>query len=266
MVARMIIDGDLFLMDTRKERFTQMVGSHYNEIPFKVLTDIGDFYYLDYDRRTKNMVNMADGRFPGDFMPVHFPADLIKNGYLEASPDAARYNAASFREEWGTLAIDKSIFDRLAGILPVIDIAGDSYTVDLNRRQLLGNEGDSVISLAGGNPHDMINRFFYDTEQKRQVNLDLRSISAMPENVVLVEVPHMVRLDPIGAARVYGLPDTKLLLKSPIEQNLKAGIIRLSETTLPELIRRNQLSMEGRSGPAETKRLELGSRRIISHG
>jgi len=130
---------------------------------------------------------------------------------------------------------------RLAGRLPHIDINGSDFTIDLRLQELRETESPwnrlDISELETSMEVDCL-LFFYDTKQHRIYELD-DDLTELPENVVLVELPDELTLDPVAAARSVGYSDDRFLDEYPIQENLKAGIKNLSETFLPDFIREN---------------------------
>lgn len=130
---------------------------------------------------------------------------------------------------------------RLAGKLPHIDIHGTDFTIDLRLGELRETDVPwnriEISELETDNDSD--NRlFFYDTREHKLWELE-DDLTELPENVVMVELPDDLILDPVAAARQVGYADDKFLQEYPIQQNLKAGIRQLSETFLPEFVADN---------------------------
>jgi hypothetical protein len=130
---------------------------------------------------------------------------------------------------------------RLAGKLPHIDINGTDFTIDLRLRELRETESPwnsiDIRDLENGlDSEDYL--FFYDTRKRNIYTLD-DHITELPENIVLIELPNEMILDPVAAARGVGYSEDKFLEEYPIQQHLKAGVRQLTETFLPEMIAEN---------------------------
>lgn len=89
--------------------------------------------------------------------------------------------------------------------------------------------------------------FFYDTRKHNVWQLP-DNLTILPENVVMVSLPNEMILDPVAAARNVGYEETKFLNEYPIQPDLKATVIPLAETFLPQFIAenlQNQNNMRG---------------------
>ncbi len=138
---------------------------------------------------------------------------------------------------------DKELLEqRLAGILPVIDIAGHTYIVDLRLKELRAKDephnkirfGNMAMDIEGNNY-----LCFFHTPSRSVVNIQ-EGITSVPKDLVMLEIPNELRLDPVGTAREYGLEDSFMLEKYPIRAELKARVIPIDETGLPEVVRANR--------------------------
>ncbi len=131
---------------------------------------------------------------------------------------------------------------RLAGILPKIDIAGQAYFIDLRLKELRSEAAPhSTIRFANMAMDASGNNYlcFYHLPTRNVVNIP-GDITAMPKDIVMLEIPNELMLDPVGTARQYGLADTFMLERYPIRAELRARVVPVEETGLPGLIRANR--------------------------
>lgn len=135
---------------------------------------------------------------------------------------------------------------RRMGLLPQIDIAGEMFYIDLRLQELRHvKDFTPIISLktfdlSGDGSHYQA---FYHILLKQVVNIDLK-LTEFPDGVVLVRMPSELGLDPIGAASKYGWDEMEVLKEYPIKESLKAEIIPLSETGVPQLIAKNRQALQ----------------------
>lgn len=134
---------------------------------------------------------------------------------------------------------------RLAGQLPTIDIAGHTFYVDWRFQELRAKDYFEArpLNLKGMamNAEGTAYWCFYHVPTKSEFVVT-EQLKSLPKDVVWLEIPYELKLDPIGVARQYGLEDTAMLHKYPIEPNLIAKVLPLKESRLPELIRHNRES------------------------
>jgi hypothetical protein len=135
---------------------------------------------------------------------------------------------------------------RIAGKLPQIEIAGTMFFVDVRLRELRADHGlKSRICLdqLETGPDGESYRFAFNTETKQLVEVD-RKITEWPKNVLIVEIPSDIKLDSYSVAMKNGLDPVAFVSEHPIEKDLKAKIIPLSETELPAMMKRNKKAKE----------------------
>jgi hypothetical protein len=135
---------------------------------------------------------------------------------------------------------------RIAGKLPQIEIAGTMFFVDVRLRELRADYGlKSKVDLnkLEMGPDGESYRFAFNTETKQVVDIDWK-ITDWPKNVVIVEIPGDLKLDSYSVAIKNGLDPVAFVKAHPIEMELKAKIIQLSETELPAMMERNTQAKE----------------------
>lgn len=135
---------------------------------------------------------------------------------------------------------------RIAGKLPQIEIVGTMFFVDVRLRELRADYGlKSKIGLdkLEIGPDGESYRFAFNTETKQMVEID-RKITEWPKNVLIIEIPGDVKLDSYSVAIKNGLDPVAFVKTHPIERELKAKIIPISETELPAMMKRNKQTME----------------------
>jgi hypothetical protein len=130
---------------------------------------------------------------------------------------------------------------RLSGVLPHIDLAGTDFTIDWRLRQLREtNQPWNHINLEEMEMDEFGKAYlcFYDIIN-HEIYIPDESITELPEDVVVLEIPYELKLDPVAVARDYGIGETDLLGEHPIQQTLAAKVSPLSQSGLPELIEIN---------------------------
>ncbi len=142
---------------------------------------------------------------------------------------------------------DSELLDRrLSGILPRIDIAGQQFIVDWKQRELrMESDPGKCIGLNGMPMSEDGERYLclYDFKANTVLHFTDRTIE-MPQNMVALEIPSELKLDPVGVARECGLADTFMLDRYPILRDLKARVILPEDTALPDMIRQNITRLE----------------------
>lgn len=131
---------------------------------------------------------------------------------------------------------------RIGGKVPEIDIAGTMFFVDIRLHELRSDYQlmsrinlDNLESGANGDTY----LFAFNIESKQLVNIDPK-LTAWPDNVIIVEIPDEVKLDPYAFARENEIDPLEFVKNHPIEKELKAKVIPLSETGFVEMMEKNK--------------------------
>jgi hypothetical protein len=135
---------------------------------------------------------------------------------------------------------------RKNGKLPIIDINGERFVVDLRMHELRHAEFFyPVISLKSFDIADEDWRYegFYNTMLKQVVEID-PNLLEFPDHVIKIRLPLEVELDPVAVARDHGIDERDLLRRYPIQKELIAEVIPLSETEVPAMIQRNKEALQ----------------------
>lgn len=124
---------------------------------------------------------------------------------------------------------------RLVGHLPIINICGQPFFIDIRAQQLrsVADYGKYLpFSLMQPDPMTHGRKFLYDPTASELYH-PLDNDSDVPDKLVLIHLPFELQLDPIGVARMNGY-DMDLALKMyPIQKELKAVVTELNtEATL----------------------------------
>ncbi|MBL4677195.1 MAG: hypothetical protein JKY70_13465, partial [Mucilaginibacter sp.] len=147
------------------------------------------------------------------------------------------------------------------GVLPQIDIAGEKFNIDLRLHELRHAEYFfPVISLKSLDLTDDGWHYeaFYEPVMKQVTTLDTK-LTEFPDGIIKIKIPNEIGLDPVGTARIYGMTERDLLRRYPIQKELKAEVIPLSETQVPRLIRQNREQLQ-REHEQITRRMKPGKR------
>jgi len=240
------IEGTSFEVDIDKQVLRQ-TNNQSNEISF--ITDMTDQlknYTFTYDLNRKNVYDKTTGFYESeDWYQIKVPK-LIE---LDPEGMAEKYGYTveqlKSKTDFEIIIDQETLAQRQNGILPQIDIAGEMFTVDLRLHELRNSRYFfPVISLksfelTGDGWHY---EAYYHPVIKQVVELDPKLLE-FPEGVIKLKIPNEIGLDPVAAARQYGMDERELLRRYPIQKDLKAEVIPLSETHIPALIQRNRAAL-----------------------
>jgi hypothetical protein len=238
------IESTSFEVDIDKQVLRQ-TNDQTNEISFiHDMQDHGAFYKLLYDLDEHNAAHDLFDQNRVKQITVPQMTDLDREGMAVkyGLPPELVMGKSDFE-----LIVDQKLLDqRLNGILPQIDLAGEKFTVDLRLQELRNSKYFfPVISLKS---FELTNdgwhyEAYYHPVMKQVVELDPKLLE-FPEGVIKLKIPNEIGLDPVATARQYGMNERELLRRHPIQKDLKAEVIPLSETHIPALIRRNKEALQ----------------------
>ena len=250
-----VIERTSFLVDVDRQVLRQ-TNDPDNKISFiNQMQDHGSYYRLRYD---------LDARHAADHLTDEnrvVVIDIPQMSALDPEGMSERYNIPAAKlagmADFDVIVNADLLQARLAGQPPIIDLAGDHFTVDLRLRELRHAKNSyPVISLKSFELSEDGNHYqaFYQPLLQQVVQIDPR-LTEFPDGVIMLRLPNDIGLDPIGVARQYGTDEKEFLRRCPIQKELKAEVIPLSETNVPAIIRRNreQLQQERKEIKQRTK-------------
>jgi len=203
-----------------------------------------DGYYIAEFNRNHNKVS-AEWRGPGEnrehILNVFIPAPVIDAPGSITEDFRNELNILSQDKDWGIYLADHDTAMRLSGKLPHIDLAGTDFTVDWRLKELRETERPwKNFSLKDMEISDNGEEYlcFYNTETHELFEAD-EKLYEMPKNVVVLEIPNELKLDPVAVAGEYGIGATDLLIEYPFQMSLTAKATPLAETGLSKFIEEN---------------------------
>lgn len=239
------IMGTAFIVDVEKGEFREY-GNERNSFSFYHINYEGPHYEMAYNENLRNPF-MAHPRK----CVVRIP-QLIQ---IDPEGMAARYNLSVKALEGKTdfdLMVDQEMYLKrvIRDELPVIDIDGDRFLVDLRFIELRLATDYSKRIVLWDYFDDSTGKysFYYKQSSKQAININ-PNITRLPIGVVKVVLPEDHILDPVAAARIdrlgkpkeVGIHEIKdYLMKVPFQKELKARIIPLNETELVGMIKNNK--------------------------
>lgn len=134
---------------------------------------------------------------------------------------------------------------RMNGILPIIDIAGHPFYVDVHMNTIRPHDDFASPGIPFSEFKDFeciadIAWFFYDPKKHEiRQDIDIQQIFEIPKDWILIEIPLPCFLDPYGFAQKNGWNVEETLKMYPIQHDLKARIVPWEETSIPRRIKEN---------------------------
>lgn len=247
-LPEIIIEGNAFIVDVAFAELREKANPD-NIISFNDLDIVGDKYVLHFDPESKNI----------DWDEENTSKTVLLDQMLKLDPEgvAIKYGCSTIAlpEADPELCCDpRLLHQRLEqGKLPTISIMGQDYFIDLRMNELRSTDEHWRIVNLDTTEVSTGDKFvfFYDHKNKEVFEVP-HDIIVEPKNVVVVELPNELWLDPIACGRKYADDASHFLQMYPLQHNLQARIRPISQTYLGELIKQNQQKIKDMNVVAET--------------
>jgi len=213
VMPKIIIRGTLFEMDRSNAVFIQC-NDPENRIYFKELKKYKDDYLLYYD--FNNATSVKGLTFDGEFEALHFPREILDPLKNKNATYPEWINKASYKNKWGILVVDDPLQRRLEGNLPQISIKETNYNIDIVRGELIPI-GDMYrpLSIRNVGIDEPNFSFCFDPKSKQILGLEVL-FRQFEEELLLVTLPSLEVMDPIGFAKSLGIGEMTFLRRTPI--------------------------------------------------
>jgi hypothetical protein len=237
------IEGTSFEVDIDKLVLRQ-TDNRKNEIAITAINDLGSHYWLSYDLNTKNV--FYGSGYPEHVKAITIPPLIVLDPQSMAEKYGFTVEQLNGKTDFEVIVDQEALLHRHNGVLPQIDLAGEKFTIDLRLHELRNSQYFfPVISLKS---FELTNdgwhyEAYYHPVMKQVVDLDPKLLE-FPEGVIKLKIPNEIGLDPVATARQYGMDERELLRRYPIQKELKAEVIPLSETHIPAQIRQNKEALQ----------------------
>lgn len=220
-------------------------------------------YRFWFNPSTKSLARYSEGEARYTEIPDFVKLDSVGMAKKHGIPEDKMAGMDDFK-----LMVDQDAFERIAhrGITPTIDIAGQTFYIDLPNDRLhpkddIWSRGILFSELEYYYSHkDDVYTIPYNqrTHAFQEVSLDVKAI---PESLVVVQLPGKRALDPIGQNRTGNLNDSDFLKKKGVCLHFKARVIPWRQTRFAETVKRNnaqEAKAEQKPKPQEGKRKGRG--------
>lgn len=234
------IHGTDFIVDVMKEALIQVENGN-NTIPFNEMLYMGNGYGFSYDPKEKNLPGIMSSPF----------VDVVIPPLVQLDPEglAIKYKTKMEAIKGKTdfeIMVDQELYQRrLNGQLPVIEIMDHPFFVDVRMDSLRPKDDFSTAGIVYSEidnyilPDDRRYWIPYDPASHSVREIDVENIIAIPNDIFVMEIPTLEKLDPVGYARQHGFNVEQMVMANPIEQNMVAKNISWKETGLQEIIEKN---------------------------
>lgn len=232
------------------DRLLREVADPDNKLFIKHMDDIGKFYEFEYDKRDKSIV-MPDFHMCESIEDI-VNAKLPPLGQLDPKRMAEKYG---YQIEQIKGMSDQEIVNnqpglirRLSEFLPEIELMPDHiFLVDWQNRQIWIKEDFHNGVLHFNNMvktrDETAYLCAYHIPSKTEYQLEANA-NTIPKDVVILEIPYELKLDPVAVGREYNVNLNTLLTVFPVQKELKAKVVHLSETELSRFFELNRTKQQ----------------------
>ncbi len=252
------IAGTEFLVDVAKDELREKDNPD-NKIAFDQMAYNNTHYHFRYDPVLKNIPQSFDALYEIIQVPNLTELDPAGLGQKYGKTEAEIVGKTDF-----DIMVDhEQLALRMKGQLPVIDIAGHPFYVDIRIGMLRPKDDFSTMGIQFRkideyyDEHKNHYRIPYDPKTHSIKELDYDHIKAIPKGIILVEIPSMATLDPFALATMHGINRNQVLRNIPLQMNQKAREIPWDETPIKQIIAKNlkkDLETQQSQSPAKSQR------------
>jgi hypothetical protein len=257
------INGTKFIVDVNQLELREKTNPN-NIISIKDMEELPtEGYRFWYSPNNKSLTTYAEHDAKLIEIPDFVKLDPIGMAKKHNVPKEKIAEMNDFK-----LMVNQDVFDKIAnqGIIPTIDIAGQTFYIDLFNDKLLPKDdiwskGIIFSELKDYYSHKE-NVFTIPYNQRthtfQEVSLNVKEI---PEDLIVVQIPHINTLDLIARNKKLDFNKSDLLKKEGVQLHYEAKVISWHQTRFAETIKKNndqQVKPEQKpsivSKPAEIKR------------
>lgn len=163
--------------------------------------------------------------------------------------------------------IDQDAFDKRInkGILPTVEINNHIFYVDLSMDKLRPKDDFASDGINFAEIEDYYNEerdiyiIPYIPKTKGTGHIDYETITQIPQDQIVIELPPKEILDPIGWNRLHGYDLSMGLKNKKVQMNFKAKTAKWDDIYVPEKIKEN-LEIFKNSSKENVKQKTTGSK------
>ncbi len=259
-LPEVVLEGTVFVVDVMKDEIREKANPE-NIIAFAEMRDAGTHYTINYDPVGKNL----PGLLQETFLQINIPTLIM----IDPAGMSKKYGKSIQEMEGKTdfeIIIDQDVLHKRlnAGMLPVISIVDHPFYVDLrmgsvrpkddfSTQGILFSELDHIGAMKDDESAYLA---IYNPITHQLGEIDFSSITSLPNDLILIELPVPVRLDPIGYARMHDLPMQRILRGHPPKMEMQARVADWDEIRLLSTINKNNLVKQFKEASGESSELK----------
>ncbi|GGE19441.1 hypothetical protein [Sphingobacterium faecium] len=246
------IDGTKYLFDINQLALVEKDRPEERKLFFDEMKDYGTHYEFVYNRNSKLLdaertENGIDAYITGkhSFAIITVP----RMGDIDPTGMSSKYNCSLdyIRQNSDLDIMIKEAYDMRVnkGMLPTIEIEEHTFYVDLRMDKLRPKDD----FLSNGIGFSQIEDYFNDTTEKYVIpynpqkkelgEIDYETITKIPKDLVVVEIPSEIKMDPIGWNRLHGFDLKDGLRETGLQMNFTAKQAKWEDIYVPQKIKEN---------------------------
>lgn len=246
------LDGTKYLFDINQLALVEKYRPEERKLFFDEMKDYGTHYEFVYNRNSKRLdadrtENGIDAYITGkhSFAIITVP----RMGDIDPTGMSSKYNCSLdyIRQNSDLDIMIKEAYDMRVnkGMLPTIEIEEHTFYVDLRMDKLRPKDD----FLSNGIGFSQIEDYFNDTTEKYVIpynrqkkelgEIDYETITKIPKDLVVVEIPSEIKMDPIGWNRLHGFDLKDGLRETGLQMNFTAKQAKWEDIYVPQKIKEN---------------------------
>jgi len=263
-----LIEGTEFIVDVSKLELREK-SNPSNVISFSEMRHLGDRYQFTYSLHDKNTPSFFNGGTDNITVSVPSLVSLDPIGMAVRYGDGKR--GIEGKSDLDLMVDQEALKHRLMGFLPTIDIAGHTFYVDL-RMDRLRPKDDFLSNGVSFRDIDHcyddqrhVYTFPYNPKTHEFQDIDGDTLTAIPKELLAVEIPHEHFMDPVGLNRKMGLDEKADLKFVGVRTHFQAKIIDWKSLGIEAIIQKNLSQDKDASNNPKQKTVQAKRQRRGRH-
>lgn len=148
------------------------------------------------------------------------------------------------------------------GILPTIEIHGHTFYVDIRMNKLRPKDDFQSYGIVFSEIEDYFNYekdlyiIPYDPRKKEPGKIDYETIIEIPKDLIVVNIPSIHKLDPVGWNRQHGYDLKTGLNKLSLQMEFRANSGKWEDIYIPQKIKENLERFQKYTNNMPTRRIK----------
>ncbi|MBO9676376.1 MAG: hypothetical protein J7577_23240 [Sphingobacteriaceae bacterium] len=237
------IEGAEFLVDVAKMELREKDNPENTISVFEMWDrNDGTGYVVEFVKTEK----VSNGVLRGKTVTAKIPEMITLDPEGMSQKYGVPLELFATKTDFDIMVDQTSLKQRLSGLLPVVDIVGHPFYVDI-RMGMLRPKDDF---MSQGIRFSEIENYYDDQKDMYWIpynpkthefqEIDWETITEIPKDIIPVSFPHETILDPIGYNRIHGFDELSNLKETNVKSHFKAVQIPWKETGLLEMIKENK--------------------------